>query len=192
MIERTLVLIKPDGVQRGLIGEIIKRFEQRGLKIVGMKLVKPTATLLEKQYPASMAEALGKKTLEAMGGRKEEIERIFGSCEAAEIGSLLRTWLIEFMSSSPVVAIVIEGAGAISMVRKIVGATDPSKAQLGTIRGDLTHLSIEAANFYNMAVRNLIHASGSREEAEREIGLWFSREEIRDYKRVDESALGLR
>lgn len=187
MIEKTLVLVKPDGVVRGLIGEIIKRFEQRGLKLVGLKMIKPTKELAEKHYPDSEQQisGMGAKTLQA--GDKETIRKLFKTEEPKEIGKVLRNWLVQFITSEPVVAMVVEGYKAISAVRKICGFTDPAKAELGTIRGDFGHTGIEGWNAKKSAVKNLVHASGSADEAENEIKLWFTEKEIYDYKLGHES-----
>ncbi len=150
-IQRTLVLIKPDGVYRGLIGEIIKRFEQRGLKIVGLKMVKVTPEHAEKHY-------------------EEHKDKPFFK------------GLVEFLTSGPVVAMVIEGADAIENVRKIVGPTEPKQAPPGTIRGDFAHTTFKRADEKGTGLPNLIHASDSPETAEREIKLWFKEDEIIDYK----------
>lgn len=159
MIERTLVLIKPDGVQRGLSGEIIKRFEQRGLKIVAMKMVQPTKEQAEKHYREDIAQKHGKK---------------------------VRDMLIEFITSAPVVAMVVEGIQAIEATRRMVGSTYPFEATPGTIRGDFSHVSQIYANTVGIAVKNLVHASGNNEEAEIEIPLWFKKGEMYEYKRAEE------
>ncbi|MFA5020340.1 MAG: nucleoside-diphosphate kinase [Candidatus Pacearchaeota archaeon] len=155
MIEQTLILIKPDGVQRGLIGEIIKRFEQRGLKIVGMKMTNPTKSQAEKHYQESIAEKHGKH---------------------------VREYLLNYITSGPVIAMVIQGSNAIAMVRKIVGNTYPGEADIGTIRGDFCHASKLHAKDLKKALANLIHASENKEDAKRELALWFSIDEIHDYK----------
>lgn len=158
MIQQTLVLIKPDGVKRGLIGEIIKRFEQRGLKIVGMKMIQPKKSLAEKHYTETIAERHGKK---------------------------VRDYLLDYISSSSVIAIAVQGVDAINIVRKIVGSTYPGDADIGTIRGDFAHVSKEYAKAKNQG-HNLVHASENEEDAKRELSLWFSINEIYDYKRTDE------
>jgi len=155
MIQQTLVLIKPDGVQRGLIGEIIKRFEQRGLKIVGLKMVEIDQDFSKKHY-------------------------------ANHVNKNFYKGLEEFITSGPVVAMVIEGVSAVVVVRKIVGNTEPKSAEVGTIRGDFAHASIEHANAKNEASKNLIHSSGNEEEAQQEVALWFSIDELHSYKNVHE------
>ena len=146
--EQTLVLIKPDGVQRGLIGEVITRYEQKGLKIVGMKFL---------QLPLTTAEAL----------------------YAVHHGKSFYDVLIEFMTSAPIVALAIEGQNAIDLVRVLNGETDPQKSQPGSIRGD----------FSINITHNIVHASDSRQSAQRELDILFTAEERYTYHRVDEAIL---
>ncbi|MCS7123406.1 MAG: nucleoside-diphosphate kinase [Candidatus Aenigmarchaeota archaeon] len=177
-MERTLVLIKPDAIERGLIGEIIKRFEKKEFKISAMKLVKVNRELAEKHYQATkeQLEGMGRKTLES--SKREDVEKIFGTTNPLEIGKKLREWLIDFLSEKEVIAMIIEGESVIEKVRKIVGHTNPIKAEKGTIRGDFGIDSIEKANMEKRCVKNLVHASSSKEEAEREIKVWFENEEL--------------
>jgi len=178
MTERTLIVIKPDGMKSNLIGKIISRFEDSGLKIVGMKMVKVDRKLASKHYTDSDAQVIGmgNKTLNATG--KERAKEIFGTADAREIGLRLRGWMIDFITSSPVVAFVLEGENAVQKARTVVGSTDPSKAEKGTIRGDFGIDSIAKANEERRATENLVHAAGSLEEAEKEIKLWFKPEEL--------------
>lgn len=155
MIEKTLVLIKPDGVKRGLIGELVRRFEQRGLKIVGMKMVWIDKNFAKKHYAAHIKKSFYKG-------------------------------LEEFMTSGPVVAMVIQGIHAVEIVRKVVGYKEPKSAEIGTIRGDFAHTSYAYSDSKGVTIKNLIHASGTSEEAIIEINLWFKPEEIYDYKTVHE------
>lgn len=175
MKERTLVVIKPDGVKRNLIGKIVSRFEDAGLKIVEMKMVKIDKKMAGKHYTASDAQVIGmgNKTL-AAGGEKRAKE-LFGTVDQRKIGMELRKWMIDFITSGPVVAMILEGENAIQKVRSVTGFTDPSKAEKGTIRGDFGTDSIVKANEERRATENLIHASGSKEEADREIKLWFGK-----------------
>ena len=159
MIEQTLILIKPDGVRRGLIGEIIKRFEQRGLKIVAMKMIHPEKDIAKKHYT-------------------EDIEK--------RINKQVRDNLLNFIISNPIIAIVIEGSEAILVTRKIVGETEPKTAIPGTIRGDYAHISFKHADNHNKIVQNLIHASSNKKEAKQEIAIWFSKQEIYNYKTSQE------
>jgi|TARA_Y100000310_G_scaffold257267_1_gene265302 nucleoside-diphosphate kinase len=151
MIQQTLILIKPDGVKRSLTGEILKKFEQRGLKIVGLKMIQVEPDFSKKHY-------------------------------AAHIDKDFYKGLEKFITSGPVVAVVIEGVNSVEVVRKIVGSTEPKTAEVGTIRGDYAHVSIEHANSKDEAAQNLIHASGNLKEAEQEVSLWFSLDELHSYK----------
>lgn len=156
-IERTLVLLKPDAVQRCFAGEIITRFEKVGLKIVGMKMQWVDADFAKKHYTEDIS-----------------IRR----------GEHVRNHLVKFLQEGPVVAIVLEGVNAIENVRKIVGSTEPKAAQPGTIRGDYAHVSYAYADEKQMVVRNLIHASSDKKDADYEVPLWFSPKEIHGYKTV--------
>ena len=185
--ERTFVMVKPDGVMRGLIGEIIKRFEQRGLKVVALKMIQASHEKMDGFYPkkAEWVERLGNKTL---GTFKEyEIDPVskLGTDDPKKIGEELREYLIDFMTMGPVVPMVVEGIHAIPVVRKIVGATLPVFADPGTIRGDYSHDAPTAANMENRGIYNLIHASETAEEAAHEVQHWFDASEIQDYDRAD-------
>ena len=155
-LQQTLILIKPDGVARGLTGDVIKRIEQRGLKIIGLKLVKIDPDFSKKHYAAHIDK------------------EFYKSVE-------------DFMTSGPVVAMVIEGVEAIENVRKIAGATEGKAALPGTIRGDYSHTSYSHADEKGIAVKNVIHASGDEEDAKKEIALWFSIDELHTYSRTDEA-----
>ncbi|HXF81590.1 MAG TPA: nucleoside-diphosphate kinase [bacterium] len=189
--ERTLVFLKPDGVQRGLIGEVLARFERAGLKVVAMKMVRPTAELLERHYPddAAFLTTIGGKTKEAFAAYGLDVRRETGSDDPLQIGRQVRRWLIDYVSSGPVAAFVLEGVHAVSVVRKLVGDTLPYRAAPGTIRGDFASDSPTVANLMKRPVRNMIHASGSPEEARAEIALWFADGELHDYARADERAM---
>src|SRR3989344_4472269 len=154
-IEQTLVLIKPDGVQRGLIGEVIKRFEQRGLKIVGLKLIKVEKDKAKQHYTEDISKRRGEK---------------------------VREMLLDYVTSGPIVAIAVQGVNAIENVRKLCGDTESKSAMPGTIRGDFTHVSFSYADKKNIPIKNIIHASGNKEDAKKELALWFSVDEIHDYK----------
>ena len=186
--EKTLVLIKPDAVKRGLVGEILKRFESRGLKIVALKMVQGAPKDFDKHYPKDRAWTinLGTRTVETYKKYNYSLENDFGTRDALKIGKIFRNWLIDFMSSGPVIKVLIEGVHAIDVVRKIIGDTQPHFALAGTIRGDFSVESAGSANKDRRAIYNLIHASGNREEARNEIMLWFTPDEISDYKRVEE------
>ncbi len=159
MIERTLVLLKPDAVQRSLTGEIITRFEKAGLKIVGMKMVWVDKAFAKKHYTEDITKRRG---------------------------AHVRDKLLAFLVQSPVVVIVFEGVEAVEVIRKLVGGTEPTKAQPGTIRGDYSHMSYHYSDQQNKAIPNLIHASATKDEAKTEIALWFDAKELHSYKTVHE------
>jgi nucleoside-diphosphate kinase len=184
--ERTLVLIKPDGVQRGLVGEILSRFERCGLKVIGMKMVYPNEKLAGDHYIADedWLNTVGEKAKDAYKKQGVTVTKT-----NKEIGLQIRDQLIKYLVMSPVVAFVLEGHNAVKHVRKIVGATSPGDATPGTIRGDYSFDSYALADKKKRPIQNLIHASGEVHEAEREIGLWFKKEEIHSWKRVDDELL---
>ena len=157
MIQRTLVLVKPDGVQRCLIGEIIKRFENAGIKIIGMKMQWIDKDFAKKHYTEDISIRRGEK---------------------------VRNGLLDFVSEGPVIAIALEGVRAIENIRKIVGSTEPKSAQPGTIRGDFCHVSFSYADEKNIPVRNIIHASSDEKDAKYELELWFKDDELHSYKTV--------
>lgn len=190
-IERTFVMVKPDGVQRGLIGEVIARFEKRGLKIIAMKMVKPSLEHISAHYPNDdeWIERLGGKGFAVFEEYGFDPMEIMGTSDKKEAGKMVREWLMNYMTEAPVIAMVAEGIHAIDMVRKIAGPTLPNKAEIGTIRGDYSIDSPASANLNKRAVKNIVHASENKQEAENEIGHWFSEEEIYDYVRADHSAM---
>lgn len=189
--ERTLVLIKPDGVKRALIGEIIHRIEMRGLKVVGMEMVWARPEQIDEHYPhdEGWIRGMGEKTLASYKDYDFDPLKEMGTNDPLKIGQECRNWLVNFMSSGPIVKIAIEGLHSIEMVRKIVGKTVPASADMGTIRGDFSVDSPTLANRNKRAVRNLIHASGNKEEAEHELSLWFANDRMFDYQRSDESTI---
>lgn len=165
MIQRTLILIKPDAVEKNLTDEIIHRYEAAGLKVVQRKDMMAPHDLVEKHYPmeASYLRSIGEKTIAA--GQKVK--------SAEDQGRKVVTWLRKFITSGPIVVLLLEGENAVSLAREVTGFTDPQTAKKGTIRGDMGTDSILEANREERPVYNLIHASGSPEEAEKEIKLWF-------------------
>lgn len=185
------MFLKPDGVQRGLIGEVVARFERAGLKVVAMKMVQAGRDLLDRHYPSdeSFLRTLGGKTKEAFVAYGLDVKAQTGTDDPLEIGRQVRGWLIAYVSSGPVAAFVLEGIHAVTAVRKLVGDTLPYRAAPGTIRGDFSIDSPTVANLMERPVRNLIHASGSVEEAGMEIALWFRAEELHQYRRADDGAM---
>lgn len=186
--ERTLVFLKPDGVQRGLIGEVIGRLERTGLKVVGLKMLRPPRELLDRHYPSDegFLRTIGGKTREAFEAAGLDVRQQAGTDDPLAIGQQVRQWLIDFVASGPIVAFVLQGTHAVAVTRKLVGDTLPYRAAPGTIRGDLSADSPTVANVQKRPVRNLVHASGSLEEAAHEIALWFAAGELHEYRRVDE------
>jgi len=186
MMEKTLVLIKPDGVQRGLVGEIISRFERCGLKIIAMKMIYANKENAETHYEADedWLNAVGekqKKAYENQGLKIDKTER--------ELGLQVRDYLISYLQMSPVVALIIEGHNAVKHVRKMCGETSPEHSMPGTIRGDYSFDTYALADSSKRPIQNLIHASGKPKEAEREIKIWFKPEEIHAWKRIDEALM---
>jgi nucleoside-diphosphate kinase len=185
--QRTLVMIKPDGIQRSLIGEIIIRYERTGLKLIGMKMIVPEASTIEKHYTVNpeWLYNVGTKSIEAY--RKKGITP--PSENPIDIGKATLERLKSYMTSGPVICMCWEGMNAIGVIRKITGGTEPLTSDVGTIRGDFTIDSYEIADTTNRSVRNLIHASGNIEEAQKEIELWFKKEELQKYKLFNEVVL---
>ena len=175
-MERTFVMIKPDGVARNIIGEVVSRFEKVGLKIVGMKMLKADINLASKHYQVTeeWAVPLFNRTKEGF----EKNNKAFSYTDPLEYGNMIQGWNKSFLMEGPLVAMVIEGHHAVEIVRKIVGHTEPRQALPGTIRGDFILDSYTLANDGQRAIRNLIHASGSVEEAKRESQLWFNEKEL--------------
>ena len=184
--QRSLVLLKPDSVQRGLIGEILTRFERKGLKIVAMKMILPSKEQAEQHYFWSEEEKLasGNRTIDAYKSKDLPVNKT-----AIEFAEDTQRKLFKFLTAAPIVALVIEGAHAIEHVRKVVGGGNPLQADVGTIRADFTIDSYIIADEADRAARNLIHASSSVSEAEREIKVWFKEEEILNYDLAIEKIL---
>lgn len=188
-MERTVVLIKPDGVKRGLIGQIISRFENVGLKIVSMKMVWVDKEHASKHYPVTRKdwiESIGKRALESYEEYGRDPGEDLDTMEPMEIGNKMAHWLVDFLTSGPVVAMLLEGENSLATVRKMTGHTFGDKALPGTIRGDFSRSRGYAAYASKRAGHNLIHASGNKEEEKFEEALWFKEKEIYSYKRVDE------
>ena len=182
--ERTFCMIKPDGVKRGLIGDVIQRLEKAGLKIVAMKMLVPTAEQVKHHYPMSddaWVARLGEKSLSSFDNLDSDAKDVLGSDDKAVIGKGVAENLVEFMTSGPVVAMVVEGIQARDMIRKLAGHTLPFKADVGTIRGDYSVDSPAVANVEMRAIHNLFHASETAEEANNEIALWFGKEDVPSY-----------
>lgn len=184
--ERTFVLVKHDGVQRSLVGEIIKRIERTGLKIVALKMFVPDIERATVHYGKddSWCEKVGLRTIENMEKKGEKPSK-----SAIEYGRDVVEALLKYITLGPVVAMVIEGNQSVGIVKKLVGGTEPLTSDVGTIRGDLTIDSYDSANLNGRAVRNLIHCTDKPEEAIKEISIWFKPEEIINYNLVQEKIL---
>ena len=159
--ERTLIIFKPDAVQRGIVGEILSRFERVGLKIIGAKMLSPSKDQLYEHY-----ERIG-KMISRRGQKAFDVT-------------------VDFMMQGPVIAMVLEGVDSVELVRKMVGGTEPKSAAVGTIRGDYAHISFKYADENGLSTPNLIHASGNVEEAEQEISFWFAESETYEYSALHE------
>lgn len=188
-MEQTVVLIKPDGLRRGLAGEIIHRFERMGLKIVAMKMVKPDKAFFDKHYGTdkdATIERLGGKTLTSYTKYGKDAKKELGSDDPMVLGKMVVGWLLDYVTSSPIIAMLVEGRHAVDNVIALAGPTMPVVAPPGTIRGDFSTDSAAYANDEKRGVSNLIHISGSIEEANFEKTLWFEPSEIFSYKRAEE------
>ena len=186
--ERTLILIKPDGVKRGLIGQVISRFEARGLKIVSLEMLWAKRDQISRHYPQNEVwiTRVGGKVLENY--KKDNIDPVksLGSKDPLELGQKAREWLLDYLTSGPIVKVVVSGNHAIAVVRKLAGGTMPAEAIVGTIRGDFAIDDAVKANREKRAVKNIVHASENGEEAANELELWTSIDDIFDYRRTDE------
>lgn len=188
-MEQTLVLIKPDGLKRGLVGEIIHRFERVGLKIVALKMTYPQEEILHKHYKTNEEATLrrwGEKTLATYTKYGKDAKKDFGTDDALKLGKLVQKWLFDYVQSGPVVAMILEGRHAVDNVVQMAGPTMPVSAAAGTIRGDYSTDSAAYANEEKRGVTNLVHISASVEEANYEKMLWFTPSEIQSYKRAEE------
>jgi nucleoside-diphosphate kinase len=185
--ERTLIIIKPDAVQRSLIGEIIKRYERVGMKLVAMKMMMAAPELIEQHYTLDpdWRRITGEKTIKGYMDKGLEPP----TKDPLEVTRILLKKLVKYMTSGPVIAMVWQGAHAVSIVRKITGGTEPLMSDVGTIRGDFVLDSYQMTDADNRSIRNLVHASGSVKEAEDEIKHWFTEKELMEYVHVQERIL---
>ena len=185
--ERTLVIIKPDGIQRALIGEVIKRYEQIGLKLVGLKMLVPSAEMIEKHYTLDPEWRMktGLKTIKGY----EDKGQVPPLTDPLEITARLLKRLVTYMTTGPVIAMVWQGAHAVEIIRKITGGTEPLTSDVGTIRGDYVLDSYRISDQDERTIRNLIHASGSVKEANDEIAHWFDEKELFEYRLISDAIL---
>lgn len=181
--ERTLVILKPDTIQRSLMGEVIRRFERTGLKFSAMKMFMATEEQLLKHYNKNDEWFLkkGNRIIDDLKSHGLPVEK-----EAIEYGKDIIRTIVHYMTAAPVVVMILEGNQAVAVVTKLVGTTEPATSDVGTIRGDFTVDSYSHSSYENRAVRNLVHQSESPEEAEREIAIWFTEDEIMNYATAQE------
>ena len=188
--EQTYVMLKPDGVRKGLIGEVLSRFERRDLKIVALEMFQPSHDQLDNHYPKSeeWITRMGNKTVSTYEKYGYDLVAEFGTSDPAKIGPEIRKWLLDYMKSAPLVKMIVQGVHAVDVVRKLAGDTLPYKAAVGTIRGDFSIDSPSLANKEKRAVANILHCSETPEEATHEIKHWFGNSLVYKYKRfgVDE------
>ncbi|MDD5606279.1 MAG: nucleoside-diphosphate kinase [Candidatus Pacebacteria bacterium] len=189
--EKTVVLIKPDGVKRGLIGEIISRIEKRGLKVISLEMFQAQKEQIDSHYPKDekWIKRLGEKTAKNYKDYGIDLVKALGTDDLMEVGEQVRSWLIEYMTSGPMVKMVVKGTHSIAMGRKLAGSSMPSEAQVGTIRGDFSVDDATAANREKRAIHNIVHASETEQEAAHELAFWFAAEDIFDYKRSDDDIM---
>ena len=181
------MIIKPDGIQRSLVGEIIRRYERVGLKLIGLKMFVPSPKMIGEHYLLNPGwkRMVGEKAIESY--KKRGLKP--SSEDPEEVGDRVIDGLKKYLSAGPVIATVWQGAHAVEVIRKLTGGTEPRSSDVGTIRGDFVLDSYQMADSDTRAVRNLIHASGSVQEAEKEIAHWFSQDELVKYKIVQEKIL---
>ena len=185
--ERTLILIKPDGVQRSLVGEIIRRYERAGLKLIALKMLVPTKEQIEGHYTLDpqWRRVTGEKTIKSYLDKGIEPP----TKDPLEVTKILLERLARYMTSGPIIAAIWQGAHAVAIVRKLTGSTEPLTSDVGTIRGDFVLDSYQMTDADGRCIRNLVHASGSPAEAEQEITHWFSPTELINYRLIAEQIL---
>ena len=183
-IQQTLILLKPDAVQRGLIGTIISRFEQVGLKMTAIKMVHPRKEDVDQHY--ALTDEWMRGVFEKSKAKYDADGEAFPWTDHVAYGTEIKRGLMDFLMAAPIVAMVWEGEGAVAIIRKLVGSTESAGSPAGTIRGDFSHDSYSLSNNQNRPLRNLIHASGTPEEAKNEIAVWFTDTELYRYEHVND------
>jgi nucleoside-diphosphate kinase len=186
--QRALIIIKPDGVQRGLLGKIVTRFEQAGLKIIGLKFEMAGEKRVIDHYPETEAwfNKVGERTLTNYEKKGLDAKKVFNTDDPIQIGRTVKKWLITYFQESPVLIMALESYDCIEIVRKLSGNTIPILANPGTIRGDFSHDTIDLANEQSRPLRNIVHASDTIEDGEKEVNLWFTKEELFSYELAGE------
>lgn len=189
--QKALIILKPDAVQRGIMGKIIQRFENVGLTVIGLKFTWATENQIANHYPSTdkWLTTVGQRTLTNYAKKGLDAKKVFMTDEPIAIGKTVKQWLIKYLQQSPILLMVLEGYECIEIVRKLSGNTIPLLAAGGTIRGDFAHDTIDLANEQSRPLRNLIHASDTVEDGEKEVAVWFTPEELFPYKRADEEMM---
>jgi len=189
--QRALIILKPDAVGRGLMGKIITRFENVGLTITGFKFIWAEKNKIVAHYPETETwfKKVGERTLTNYAKKGLDAKKVFKTDDPITIGKTVKKWLIDYIQQSPVLIFVLEGFNCIEIVRKLSGNTIPMLAVPGTIRADFSHDTIDLANEQNRPLRNIIHASDTVEDGEREIAIWFTPDELFSYSRADEEIM---
>lgn len=188
-MERTLIIIKPDAVKRGLVGTIIDIFEKVGLKLMAGKMLKPSQDVIKNHYPGTPVwiKEMGKKTLASFKQSGADVKKQFGTTDPAKLGTFVYNRLIKYWSEGPIIVMVWEGPDAVTIARKLRGHTIPLLAQAGTLHCDYSFDSSLLSASFDRVVKTFVHASGSVEEAEREINYWFPKIEFESYEREVDS-----
>jgi len=185
--ERTLVIIKPDGIQRNLIAEVIMRYERLGFKLVASKMLQATSDMVREHYSIDplWGQKAGEKVLAAKKEKGDDVEGL----DPLKLSANIVEKLAIYMTNGPVLAMVWQGAHVVEIVRKITGSTEPRSSDVGTIRGDFMIDSYDLSNLDKRALRNIVHASSSVEEAEKEIPIWFQSDEVCVYSTLRDRVL---
>lgn len=185
MTEKTLIIIKPDAVKRGLMGKIIETFENVGLKLMAAKMLKPTENVIKNHYPGTpdWIREMGEKTLASFKQSGADVKKQMGTEDPIKLGQFVYDRLIKYWMEGPLVVMVWQGPDAIAIARKLRGHTIPLLAQTGTLHSDYSFDSSTLSSSLDRVVKTFVHASGSRDEAEREIKYWFKNEEFKNYER---------
>ncbi|MCS7093193.1 MAG: nucleoside-diphosphate kinase [Patescibacteria group bacterium] len=185
MIEKTLIIIKPDAVKRGLVGRIIETFENVGLKLLAAKMVKPDKQVIERHYPGTSdwLKEMGQKTIASFNQSGVDAKKTLGTDDPETLGQLIYKRLLAYWQEGPIVVMVWSGPEAVQIARKLRGQTIPLLASPGTLHASYSFDSSTLSFSLNRVVKTFIHTSGSRDEAEREINYWFPNEDLKDYPR---------
>ncbi len=185
MIEKTLIIIKPDAVKRGLIGTIVDTFEKVGMKLLAAKMLRPDAQVIKNHYPGTPAwiKEMGEKTISSFKQSGENVKEKMGTDDTTRLGAFVYERLIKYWQEGPIVVMVWQGPGAIQIARKLRGHTIPLLSQTGTLHSDFSFDSSTLSSGLDRVVKTFVHASGSVEEAEREIKYWFPKTEFKNYER---------